>query len=50
LKIENYIREVLPFELESKLKERGAVYSCAEPWKSHVLVDSRIVTGQNRKI
>ena len=48
LGIENYIQNVLPFELETKLKERGGVYSSASPWQSHVQVDSRVVTGQNR--
>jgi putative intracellular protease/amidase len=40
-------REVLPFLLESKLKERGAKFSGAAPGQPHVVVDGRLVTGQN---
>lgn len=39
--------EVVPFLLESKLKERGAKHGKADPFQSHVEVDGRLVTGQN---
>lgn len=39
--------EVVPFLLESKLKERGAIYSGAANWEQHVVVDGRLITGQN---
>lgn len=37
----------LPFLLETSLKERGANYSCAANWQEHVVVDGRLITGQN---
>jgi putative intracellular protease/amidase len=39
--------EVIPYHLESVLKERGARYSSAPLWKAHVVVSDRLVTGQN---
>lgn len=39
--------KVVPFLLESTLKERGAVFSEAAPWQEHVVVDGRVLTGQN---
>ena len=41
------LTQVMPFLLESTLKERGAIYSKAPPWKSHVVIDGRLITGQN---
>jgi putative intracellular protease/amidase len=41
------LTEVVPFSLEDKLRERGAVYEKAEHWQSHVVVCDRLVTGQN---
>ena len=42
------LQEVVPFPLETRLKERNAIFSCApEPWKEHVVVSDRLVTGQN---
>lgn len=38
---------VVPFSLQHALEERGAVYSCAEGRQAHVVVDGRVVTGQN---
>uniref|UniRef100_A0A6B2LH03 DJ-1/PfpI domain-containing protein n=1 Tax=Arcella intermedia TaxID=1963864 RepID=A0A6B2LH03_9EUKA len=37
----------MPFMLESKLKELGGEFSAAELWQAHVVVDGRLVTGQN---
>lgn len=39
--------KVVPFLLESKLKERGAIFEKSAPWQVHVSLDQRIVTGQN---
>jgi putative intracellular protease/amidase len=36
--------EVLPEDL---LRSLGAVYSCADPWLEHVVVDGVLLTGQN---
>lgn len=41
------LTSVMPFLLESKMKERGAIYSKADLWQEHVVVDERLVTGQN---
>ena len=41
------LTKVMPFLLETSLKKRGANFSKASPWKSHVIVDQRVVTGQN---
>jgi len=37
----------VPFLLEDALKERGANYSCAANWQEYVVVDDRLITGQN---
>lgn len=47
---EEYIQkmvELVPFLLETKLRELGANFEDAEPWSEHVCVDSNIITGQN---
>lgn len=41
------LTDVMPFLLESRLVERGARYTKASLWQSHVVVDNRVVTGQN---
>ncbi len=38
---------VVPFLLESKLKERSATFKGGEPWSSTVVVSERVLTGQN---
>lgn len=40
---------VVPFPLESKLVERGASHTRAPNFEPHVVVDGRLVTGQNPK-
>jgi len=37
----------VPFLLEAKLKELGALYEKAEDWNPKVVVDGKLVTGQN---
>lgn len=37
----------VPFLLEATLRKRGAVFSQAENWQEHVVVDGRLITGQN---
>ena len=39
--------EIVPFLLESKLKERGAIFIGQDNWQKNVIVDERLVTGQN---
>jgi putative intracellular protease/amidase len=41
------LTELVPFLLEDRLKERGAVYSKGTNWAPHVQVDGKLVTGQN---
>jgi putative intracellular protease/amidase len=38
---------IMPFLLQDKLIERGAVHIYGEPWKENVVVDGRLITGQN---
>lgn len=40
--------DAVPFSLQERLEDRGAVYSfAAEPFAPHVVEDGRLVTGQN---
>ena len=41
------LSSVMPFLLEDKLKDAGALYSCAPKWHSHIIIDGHLVTGQN---
>ena len=38
---------VMPFLLEDKLIERGAKHIYGKPWEENVVVDNRLITGQN---
>jgi len=38
---------VVPFLVEDKLKEHGALFEKSEPWQVHVVTDQRLITGQN---
>lgn len=44
---DGYARDDVPFDLETALREEGAVYDATEPWHSNVTVDGRLITGQN---
>ncbi len=37
----------MPFLIETSLRERGAQYEKADLWQNKVVVDGRLVTGQN---
>merc|ERR1719474_47938 len=39
--------EVMPFMLETVLKERGAEFSAADDWACNAVTSERVVTGQN---
>jgi putative intracellular protease/amidase len=41
------LTNVMPFLLESALRERGGIYTNAPLWQAHVITDERLVTGQN---
>ena len=45
--LEVKLETVVPFLLETKLKERGAKFEKSGLFQSHVTVDQRVVTGQN---
>lgn len=39
--------KLVPFMLESKLKQLGAYFNEAAPWTENVIVDANLITGQN---
>ncbi len=39
--------DVVPFLLASTLAQRGAIHRAAPNWEANVIVDGRLVTGQN---
>lgn len=41
------LSDVVPFLLASTLRERGALHQSAPNWSRQVVVDGRLVTGQN---
>ncbi len=41
------LTKVMPFSLEQKLKQLGASYSKSPPFQAKVVVDGKLVTGQN---
>ena len=41
------LTDVVPFLIEDEFARLGAYYSKGADWQSHVLVDGRLVTGQN---
>jgi putative intracellular protease/amidase len=42
-----HLDKVVPFLLEDKLKERGALYSKGPDFSCYIQVDGTLVTGQN---
>lgn len=41
------LSQVVPFSLEDKLKDNGAVFVGLPAWSENVIVDGNLVTGQN---
>ncbi|BCG48371.1 Intracellular protease [Citrifermentans bremense] len=41
------LTDVVPFLLEDRLKERGALFGSGPDWQPYVQVDGKLVTGQN---
>lgn len=41
------LTQVVPFALESKLTERGALYEKGADWSSFILEDGNLISGQN---
>ncbi|HVJ38147.1 MAG TPA: type 1 glutamine amidotransferase domain-containing protein [Stenotrophomonas sp.] len=44
---DGYARADVPFDLETALRGEGAHYSAGPDWQPHVVVDGRLITGQN---
>jgi len=44
---EGYAAEDVPFLLEDALKAEGAEYYSVDPWQPKVVLDGRLMTGQN---
>lgn len=44
---EGYAKADVPFLLEDALRAAGAEFSSTAPWQSRVVVDGRLITGQN---
>lgn len=40
-------KDIMPVLLEDEFPERGALYEAAPAWSNHVVVDGRVITGQN---
>ena len=41
------LEEIVPFLLETELRERGAIFDGADDFQENVIADGRLVTGQN---
>jgi putative intracellular protease/amidase len=41
------LSKIVPFLLETKLKELGSNYSKGSDWGAHVVTDGKLITGQN---
>jgi putative intracellular protease/amidase len=41
------VTKVVPFLVENELKRLGGLYEKAPDWQSFLVVDGRLVTGQN---
>jgi putative intracellular protease/amidase len=44
---DGYALDDVPFDLEKALRDEGALYESAEPWQPKLVVDGRLITGQN---
>ncbi|BBX09398.1 type 1 glutamine amidotransferase domain-containing protein [Mycolicibacterium aichiense] len=44
---DGYADQDVPFDLEQALRAEGALYERAEPWHPNLVVDGRLITGQN---
>ncbi|AFK64121.1 DJ-1/PfpI family protein 1 [Advenella kashmirensis WT001] len=41
------LTDVVPFLVEDMLKDHGARYTSGDDWQPHIVVDGRLITGQN---
>ena len=44
---DGYARDDVPFDLETALREEGAEFEATDPWQPKLVVDGRLITGQN---
>jgi putative intracellular protease/amidase len=44
---DGYADKDVPFDLEGALREEGANFEATNPWQPKVVVDGRLITGQN---
>ena len=44
---ENYAKADVPFELETALRNQGAIFHKVGPWEAYSIADGNLVTGQN---
>jgi len=44
---EGYAKADVPFSLETALRDAGAAYEATSPWQPKVILDGRLMTGQN---
>lgn len=42
-----YAAEDVPFDLEEALRAEGALFEATDPWQPKLVVDGRLITGQN---
>jgi putative intracellular protease/amidase len=41
------LTDIVPFSVEDELRRHGGNYSKGEDWHPHVVIDGRLITGQN---
>ncbi|AHG65691.1 type 1 glutamine amidotransferase domain-containing protein [Advenella mimigardefordensis] len=41
------LTDVVPFLVEDMLKDHGAHYTRGDDWQPHIVIDGRLITGQN---
>jgi len=44
---DGYADKDVPFDLEAALRDEGALYEATDPWQPKLVVDGRLITGQN---
>jgi putative intracellular protease/amidase len=44
---DGYAKDDVPFDLERALRDEGARFESTDPWQPKLVVDGRLITGQN---
>lgn len=47
---DGYAQGDVPFDLEAALREESALYEVTDRWQSELVVDGRLITGQNPQL